>query len=315
MPKELISVIIPVHNRPEGAARALASALAHDDLGERRLEAILVDDASDPLLTLDQDDARVRIVRLDKNAGPAAARNAGIEAAQGDIIAFLDSDDLWLPGKLAAQLALYDRLANAENPDRLILTCAFYYPERHSQVPQLRRPISAQTVEQFAAGCWYSPGSTQLAHRTVYDRAGLLDARLRRLEDYEWSLRFARMGGRLAVAPEPGAVIAPSYAARFEQVDYAARAIFERFGPCGEFALGTRAQDAAMAAYLALESSASALGNGRRLEALLHFGRSLHHRPRLRRQVLRFWEVHHEVPDEVRALLREMSEGDRLSGL
>ena len=50
-------------------------------------------------------DPRVRLIRQPKNSGPAAARNAAIEAATGRYLAFLDSDDLWLPGKLEAQLA------------------------------------------------------------------------------------------------------------------------------------------------------------------------------------------------------------------
>ena len=100
----LISVVIPVFNRPLGARRAIASVLAQQDLGAHDLEIVVVDDCSEPPLILPGADQRVRLLQLAQNAGAAAARNAGIRAARGEFVALLDSDDVWLPGKLAAQL-------------------------------------------------------------------------------------------------------------------------------------------------------------------------------------------------------------------
>lgn len=101
-----VSVIIPCYNRVQWIPEALRSVL---DQSEADLEAIVVDDGSSINITAwaDSDDSRVRFVRQE-NRGPAAARNRGIELARGDYIAFLDSDDRFLPGKLEKQLATMD---------------------------------------------------------------------------------------------------------------------------------------------------------------------------------------------------------------
>ena len=101
-----VSVILPVYNRSQMLANAARSVLGQ---GFRDLELIIVDDASTedlrPVVEA-LDDARVRYIRLQKNGGAAAARNAGLQAARGAFIAFQDSDDLWLPGKLQMQMDL-----------------------------------------------------------------------------------------------------------------------------------------------------------------------------------------------------------------
>lgn len=96
-----MSVVIPTRNRWEKLARlGLRSALSQRDVA---LEVIVVDDHSDlppPEAGLTTD-PRVRLIRLPEWGGVAAARNAGIEQARGEWIAFLDDDDLWAPDKLA----------------------------------------------------------------------------------------------------------------------------------------------------------------------------------------------------------------------
>jgi glycosyltransferase involved in cell wall biosynthesis len=98
-----ISVVIPARNAAATLARAIASVqaqLAPPD------EILVIDDAStDPTAAL-AEALGARTIRLPAHAGAAAARNAGIDAASGEIIAFQDADDEWLPGKLARQLPL-----------------------------------------------------------------------------------------------------------------------------------------------------------------------------------------------------------------
>jgi glycosyltransferase involved in cell wall biosynthesis len=98
-----VSVVIPTRNRWELLlSTALPAALGQDAV---RLEVVVVDDGSDepaPPGTLD--DPRVRLVRVERRGGVAAARNVGIRDARGDWIAFLDDDDVWSPRKLRAQL-------------------------------------------------------------------------------------------------------------------------------------------------------------------------------------------------------------------
>lgn len=102
-----VSVITPLYNSAEFIDKTIRSVLAqtyHD------WEMIMVDDCSkDRSLVIAQSyaelDGRIKVIALDKNSGAAVARNAAIRAAKGRYIAFLDSDDQWLPHKLETQLS------------------------------------------------------------------------------------------------------------------------------------------------------------------------------------------------------------------
>ncbi|MBP1887303.1 glycosyltransferase family 2 protein [Sinorhizobium mexicanum] len=101
-----ISIILPTYNRSSTLSAAINSVITQS---YKDIELIVVDDGS----TEDIEevvrgigDDRIRYVRRDLNGGAAAARNTGLRHANGDYIAFQDSDDIWLPGKLEKQLAL-----------------------------------------------------------------------------------------------------------------------------------------------------------------------------------------------------------------
>lgn len=99
----LISVIIPVYNGERYLSAAIESVLAQ---AWTPLEIIIVDDGStDQSARVAQPYQPLVQVVHQANAGPGAARNRGITAARGELLAFLDADDLWLPGKLASQVA------------------------------------------------------------------------------------------------------------------------------------------------------------------------------------------------------------------
>jgi glycosyltransferase involved in cell wall biosynthesis len=132
-PALTVSVVIPTYNRAGLLARALRSALAESRPGD---EVIVVDDGS-----TDDTEGLVRVqgpmVRYVRTAhvGAGAARNAGVRAATGDLIAFLDSDDDWVPGKLSWQRAVM-----AWRPDLVCVFsdfgCAMMSGERlHHRVP------------------------------------------------------------------------------------------------------------------------------------------------------------------------------------
>jgi glycosyltransferase involved in cell wall biosynthesis len=102
----LVSVIIPVHNR----ATQLIDAVTSIQSQHSNVEIIIVDDASTDnsvlvIRELAESNLRIKFKLLEINKGGGYARNVGIDLARGDWIAFLDSDDVWLPGKLQAQLA------------------------------------------------------------------------------------------------------------------------------------------------------------------------------------------------------------------
>jgi glycosyltransferase involved in cell wall biosynthesis len=102
-----VSVVIPTYNGAAEVRRAIDSALAQEGC---EVEVIPVNDGStdDTAYVLNSYGSRIRAVHQ-KNSGPAATRNAGIAAATGDWVAFLDHDDYWQPRKLAAQIAAASR--------------------------------------------------------------------------------------------------------------------------------------------------------------------------------------------------------------
>jgi len=110
----LLSVVIPTWNRAQLVRDAIVSALVQR---EGEVEVIVVDDASTDstaeLLEREFDD-RIRLLRLEHQRGVGGARNAGARLARGDFVAFLDSDDVWLPGKLEAELEVFARFPGAE---------------------------------------------------------------------------------------------------------------------------------------------------------------------------------------------------------
>jgi len=110
----LLSVVIPTWNRAQLVCDAVKSALAQR-AGE--VEVIAVDDASTDA-TLKRLEAefgtRIRLLRLDQRRGAGGARNAGARLARGEFVAFLDSDDVWLPGKFDAELQVFAQSPFAE---------------------------------------------------------------------------------------------------------------------------------------------------------------------------------------------------------
>jgi glycosyltransferase involved in cell wall biosynthesis len=113
MTKPLLSVVIPTWNRARLVCEAVDSALAQGE----GIEVVVVDDGSTDG-TADELDARfgsrIKLLRLRRRSGVGAARNAGVGEARGELLAFLDSDDLWLPGKLDAELRAFARFPEAE---------------------------------------------------------------------------------------------------------------------------------------------------------------------------------------------------------
>lgn len=104
----LVSVVIPTYNRAALIERSVKSALAQS---HRDVEVVVIDDASTDetvsvLATID--DPRLRVIELERNGGQCKARNRGVREAQGRYVAFLDSDDEWLPTKVARQLERFE---------------------------------------------------------------------------------------------------------------------------------------------------------------------------------------------------------------
>jgi glycosyltransferase involved in cell wall biosynthesis len=147
---------------------------------------IVVDDGSSdetPQMLLGYGSA-LRMLRQD-NRGVSAARNAGIAAARGELIAFLDSDDIWLPGKLARQVEFFRR-----HPEALICQTEELWVKNGCRVNPGRRhrKRGGMIFEPSLDLCLVSPSAVML-RRGLFDRVGIFDERLPACEDYDLWLR------------------------------------------------------------------------------------------------------------------------------
>lgn len=185
-----VSVVIPAYNSARTLPATLAS-VANQTLKD--LDVIVVDDGStDDTAEVAGSitDLRIQVIQQ-KNAGHAAARNAGIAASKGVYVAFLDADDLWLPRKLQRQLE-YLRPAVGL---RAVQT-GVYRVDDHLNILWERRCVDWDD-QLLDVLCFRNlPGlmSTLLAERDVLDELGGFDPSLRVIPDWDIAIRLARQG-------------------------------------------------------------------------------------------------------------------------
>ena len=184
----LVSVIIPTHNRVGLLPRAIDSVL---NQSYQELECIVVDDAStdDSEIVIAQfDDDRLVYLQHENSRGASAARNTGIAHAQGELIAFLDDDDEWLPDKLEKQVSLLEAAPTQVG----MVYCWFDYYDGEDVVesrhPQLRGDIFERTLSSQPIG----NASTLLVRRSVIDHVGNFDEALPRGNDGDFIRRVVR---------------------------------------------------------------------------------------------------------------------------
>jgi len=199
--KPLFSVVIPVYNRADVLGCAIRSVLAQD---EQDFEIVVIDDGSkdDPQTALHAfADPRIRF-HAQPNRGGGAARNAGIDLAQGRFVAFLDSDDVWLPGHLSAMRRLLEDTTNTAGYARMIV-------DRGEGRTFLKPPRALREGEDMAsyllADRGFVPTITLVVARETAARVRYHE-NLRAAEDTDFAIRLALDGQRFAMAEEPGAV-------------------------------------------------------------------------------------------------------------
>ncbi len=183
----MVSVVIPTYNRLAFVRQAVASARAQRTA---RFEIIVVDDGSaDGTAAALQPEfgAGIRILRTD-NRGVAAARNLGVAASSGEFVAFLDSDDLWLPDKLLMQVAFF-----AAHPDAEICQTAETWIRNGVRVNPCahHRKPSGDIFAPSLRLCLVSPSAVML-RRSLFERVGGFDESLPACEDYDLWLRVLR---------------------------------------------------------------------------------------------------------------------------
>lgn len=194
----LVSVIVPAYNDAAFIGAAIESALAQD---YPRLEVIVVDDGStdETVSKAAGYGERVRVIEQ-RNSGAAVARNRGMEAARGELIAFLDADDFWLAGKIRTQVEHLQR-----HPD----IGAVYSRWAEWYWPQVADPLTvvpaSSAVEPLGIDLdesgWIYPKllldcsvhtSTAVLRKQVVERVGGFDGQLRKGQDYDYWLRCSR---------------------------------------------------------------------------------------------------------------------------
>ena len=182
-----ISVIIPVHNREAYISKAIESVLNQTF---KNFQLIVVDDASSddtyfsilPYL----EDNRLTYYYLDKNRGVSYARNFGIKNATGDLIAFLDSDDYWLPEKLEKQVKymLKKNLKICQTDEFWLRKNKFVNPRKK------HKKISGDIFLKSLELCIVSPSAVMI-DREVFECVGIFDEKMPACEDYDLWLRVS----------------------------------------------------------------------------------------------------------------------------
>jgi teichuronic acid biosynthesis glycosyltransferase TuaG len=195
-----VSVIIPAYNSAAYIGHALESVFAQT---RNCYEVIVVNDGSPDTEALERELKRfsstIRYIKQE-NGGVATARNAGLRAARGKLVAFLDSDDTWLPTFLEKQIELLER-SSAD----LVYSDAMLFGNSLSAgqtFMKLQGAGGEVTTERLLSTKVSLQTSTVLARKEPIIRVGLFNESLRRGQDFELWFRLAKAGFRFACHPE-----------------------------------------------------------------------------------------------------------------
>jgi glycosyltransferase involved in cell wall biosynthesis len=191
MANPLISCIIPVFNGERYLGEALDSILAQT---YRPIEIIVVDDGSTDGTgeLVARYGHRIRYFRQN-NEGAPTARNAGLSAARGAFVAFLDSDDLWQPDKLERQMARFE--ARPELDLCVTHLQRFWIPELETERKRFQDHRFAEVLPGYIT-------QTLLARRNVFDSVGNFNTSRRVGDPMDWFLRAAEQGAVMELLPD-----------------------------------------------------------------------------------------------------------------
>jgi glycosyltransferase involved in cell wall biosynthesis len=186
----LVNIIIPVYNGERYLAQAIESALAQT---YRPVQVVVVDDGStDASLQLAQQYSNSISFCTQPHRGISAARNRGVELAQGDFLAFLDADDVWLEDKLARQMAVF--LRHPELDMVFGQVSQFVSPELQEAVKRKLR-VPTEPMAGYSA-------DSMLIKRTSFLRVGLFDPTWEIGEFLDWYAKAIEKGLRSTMLAE-----------------------------------------------------------------------------------------------------------------
>ena len=187
-----VSIIIPTYNRAALLGRSIRSVLAQSYTD---FELLVIDDGSTDEthdVVAGFGDRRIRYIPLARNTGAGAARNVGIRAARGKFLAFQDSDDEWLPSKLAKQMAAYERGSSRlgvvySDMQRVLRDGSKAY----FAAPSVRSARLINPFQWFYQVCNLGVQSAVI-RREYLDEAGHFNEAMPALEDLEMFIRLSR---------------------------------------------------------------------------------------------------------------------------
>jgi len=185
----LVSVVIPTYNRGHCIGACIDSVLAQT-LGD--LEIIIVDDCSSDdtaARVAAYTDARISYQVQSSNQGGAAARNAGIRRARGEFVAFLDSDDLWLPAKLEKQI---DGMRQAGPDCGLSYTWLQCIDDAGRHTMRIDPDVDGDCFERILVSNFIGSFSNLVVRRDLLVQEGGLDEQFRSCQDWDLLIRLCR---------------------------------------------------------------------------------------------------------------------------
>lgn len=194
-----VSVVVPTHERSSALQRAIDSIIKQTFSD---FEIIIIDDASTDCtkeVVNEYDDSRIRYIRHDENRGGSAARNTGINAAEGELIAFLDDDDEWKVDKLAAQLDAYERTT----ADTGVIYTGIKNTDSDGKINSIKTPqIEGDVTKELLLHNFIGSFSAIMVDRETIEQTGLLDERFPSWQDWEYYIRLSQEA-RFAAVSEP----------------------------------------------------------------------------------------------------------------
>ncbi|MCM0678980.1 glycosyltransferase, partial [Micromonospora phytophila] len=269
-----VSAVVPTRDRPELLRAAVRAILDQDYPGP--VEVVVVHDQSEPddsLAELSRPDRRVRVIRNDRVPGLAGARNCGTLAATGELIAFCDDDDEWLPGKLRAQVE-----ALAADPRAEFVSCGIRVSYDGRTVDRVLSRDSVTLADLLRDRMTELHPSTFLIRAAALrDGFGLVDEEIpgSYAEDYEFLLRAAR-SAPLVNLRTPYVLVRwhkrSYFAQRWDTISEALQWLLERYPEFGSQPAGA----ARVTGQIAFARAAS----GDRRGAMRWAGRTIRRNPR-----------------------------------
>ena len=188
-----VSIIIPTYNRANLLSRAIKSVLNQTF---KDFELIIVDDGSTDntrqvVEGFQKRDPRIKYIWQENFGGPAKPINAGLKVAQGEYIAFIESDDEWLPEKLERQLEIFQ---NSKKEDLGFVGCNVLIVNEKTKTTKVYNILNYDNkiLEKLLAGEFFSNFSTHMVKREVMNIIGLLDENLKLSADQDICLRIAK---------------------------------------------------------------------------------------------------------------------------